>query len=175
MADLTAFAGALENLQAAFAEAARDRLALIRLVAAAEVAPDEAAAQQALVGALLRREAADADEAAAPADRVRRAVAEAAAAAEARERLAGEAEIQRLAGAIDATWDAALQRSAALAGWLEGRTPPEPAAAFAGYVEALRGLHALGATPTDIEIATSTDAFVVALERLERAAGAPPR
>ncbi|MCW3021556.1 MAG: hypothetical protein JWR30_878, partial [Conexibacter sp.] len=78
------------------------------------------------------------------------------------------------AGAIDATWDAALQRSAALAGWLEGRTPPEPAAAFAGYVESLHGLHALGATPTDIEIATSTDAFVVALERLERAAGAPP-
>ena len=175
MADLTPFADALENLQAAFAAAARDRLALIRLVAAADVAPDEAAAQQALVGALLRREAADADEDAPPAERVRRSVAEAAAAAGARERLAGEAEIQRLAGAIDATWDAALQRSTALAGWLQGRTAPELAAAFTGYVDGLHALHALGATPTDAEIATATEAFTGALERLERAAGAPPR
>ncbi|HMJ32806.1 MAG TPA: hypothetical protein VK501_02725 [Baekduia sp.] len=172
--DLTAFADALVNVQAAFAEAARERLALIRALAAVEVSPGATAAQQQLVAALLRREAADADDAAAPADRIRRSVAEARAAQVARERLVAETEVQELAGAIDATWRAALHRSDALAGWLRERTPPAVAAAFAGYVEALRGLHALGATPSEAEIAAATEAFAGAVQRLERAAGPPP-
>jgi hypothetical protein len=172
--DLTAFADALVDVQAAFAEAARERLRLIRALAAADVGAGAAAAQQALVAALLRREAADADEQAAPADRVRRAVAEARAAEAARERLAGESEIQALAGAVEATWHRALDRSDALAGWLQERTPPEIAAAFAGYVRALRTLHALGAGASDAEIATATAAFTAAVQRLEQAAAAPP-
>jgi hypothetical protein len=172
--DLSAFADALVNVQAAFAEAARERLRLIRALAAVEVGPEAAGAQQALVAALVRREAADADERAEPADRVRRSVAEARAAAAARERLAAHAELQELASAIDATWDRALDRSAALAGWLGERTPPEVAAAFAGYVGALRALHALGATATEPEIATATAAFGDAVQRLERTAGPPP-
>jgi hypothetical protein len=170
--DLTPFADALQNVQAAFAEAARERLALIRKIAGVELHADEAAPQQALVAALLRRAAADADDGAPIADRVARSVAEARAAADARERLSAEAEIQRLALAVDATWDAALQRSAAIAGWLDGRTPPELAAAFAGYVTALRDLHALGADPSASAITDATDAFTTALERLERASGA---
>jgi hypothetical protein len=170
--DLTPLAAALQDLQAAFAAAARERLALIRRVAAVELPPDETAPQQALVAALLRREAADADEGAPVADRVRRSVAEARAATGARERLTAEAEIQRLVSAIDATWEAALDRSAALAGWLRSRTSPELAAAFADYVAALRGLHALGADPPATAVVEATDAFTAALMRLERAAGA---
>jgi hypothetical protein len=174
MTDLTALADALQELQRAFAEAARERLALIRRLAAVDVGPDAAAAQQALVTALLRREAADADAAAPPADRVRRSVAEARAAADARERLASHAEVGALTGAIDATWEAALRRSSALAGWVQERVTPDVATAFAGYVAALAELHALGATATEAEIAPATATFLAALERLERAAVAPP-
>jgi hypothetical protein len=174
MSDLTALADALQDLQRAFAEAARERLALIRRLAAVEVGPGAAAAQQALVTALLRREAADGDDAAPPADRVRRSVSEARAAAAARERLAAHAEVGALAAAIDATWEAALSRSTALAAWLQERVAPEVATAFAGYVGALADLHALGPTATDAQIAPATAAFLAALERLEQTAGAPP-
>lgn len=172
--DLTAFADALVNVQAAFAEAARERLALIRRIAAVDAGPDGAAAQQALVAALLRREAADADEAAPPPDRVRRSVAEARAAREARDRLAAHAEIQELAGAIEDTWHRALDRSDALAGWLGDRAPAQVTAAFTGYVQALRALHALAATAPEPDIATAIAAFTAAVQRLERAAGRPP-
>jgi hypothetical protein len=174
MTDRTALADALHNVQAAFAEAARERLALVRRLADVDVGPEAAGAKQALVAALLRREAADADETAPPADRVRRAVAQARAAAEARAELATQREVDALASAIDATWQAALTRSEQIAGWLNPRVPPETAAAFSGYVAALRALHALGATATDGEIASATATFTAALGRLERAAGGAP-
>jgi hypothetical protein len=173
--DLTHFAAALENVRDAFRAAARERLALIREVARVDVAgagTDAEAARRALVEALLRREAADADEAAPLEDRVRRSVAEARAAATARERLSAVDAVQDLSARIDRTWAVALNRADDLAAWLGGRADPPVSAAFTAYVQALRGLHDLGRDPTAAGVETAVRTFAAALQRLESAAGA---
>ena len=159
----TALRDALQGVQEAFARAGRRRLAAIRDLARVEVGADDAPALRALVEALLRREAADADQTLPLAERVARATAEAAAAAAAREQLAGHPDVGALNDAIAAAWDDALERSAAIAGRLPGRVAPEVAEAFAAYVGALRALHegAPGATGD----------YAAALDRLNRAAG----
>jgi hypothetical protein len=159
----TALRDALQGVQEVFARAARQRLAAIRDLAGVEVGADDAPALRALVAALLRREAADADQTLPLAERVARATAEARAAAVARERLAGHAAVVALTDAVSATWDDALQRSAAIAARLPGRVAPEVAEAFASYVGALRALHA-GAPG-------ATGGYAAALDRLNRAAG----
>jgi hypothetical protein len=159
----TALRDALQGVQEAFARAGRQRLAAIRDLARVEVAAGNTPALRALVEALLRREAADADQTLPLAERVARATAEARAAAAAREQLAGHAEVVALTDAVQATWDDALARSAAIAQRLPGRVAPEVAEAFAAYVGALRALHegAPGAT----------GAYAAALDRLNRTAG----
>ena len=159
----TALRDALLGVQEVFARAARRRLEAIRALARVEVGAGDAAALRALVEALLRREAADADESLPLADRVGRASAEARAAAAARERLAASADVQALTAAIAATWDDALDRSDVIAARLPGRVAPEVAEAFAGYVAALRALHEGGPE--------ATAGYAAALDRLNRATG----
>jgi hypothetical protein len=154
---------ALQGVQEAFARAGRQRLAAIRDLARVEVGADDAPALRALVEALLRREAADADETLPLAERVARATAEARAAQDARARLDRHAEVVALSDAVSATWAEALDRSAVIAARLPGRVAPEVAEAFAAYVGALRALHA-GAPG-------ATGGYAAALDRLNRAAG----
>src|SRR4051812_50099249 len=113
--DPTALRDALLGVQEAFAQAARRRVATIRDLARAEVGDGEAPVLRALVEALLRREAADADEALPLAERVARAGGEAARAAQARARPAGQPEVQRPSAETDATWQGALRPRARLA------------------------------------------------------------
>jgi hypothetical protein len=161
--DPAALRDALQAVQEAFAQAARRRLALIRDLARVPVPDADAPALRGLVAALLRREAADADEALPLAERVARVEAEAATADAARAQLAAHAEVGAVADAVEATWEDALARSAVAADRLPGRVAPEVAAAFAAYVAALRGLHehAPGAT----------ERYAAAQHELNRAAG----
>jgi hypothetical protein len=161
--DPTALRDALQGVQEVFARAAQRRLAAIRELARAEVSADDAAALRALVEALLRREAADADETLPLAERVARATAQARAAAAARDRLGAYDEVQALGDALAATWDDALDRSDVIAARLSGRIAPEIAEAFGGYVAALRALHE-GAPE-------ATAGYAAALDRLNRATG----
>jgi hypothetical protein len=166
-----AVALALQDLQATFAAGAQARLALVRRLAALDAGPGGADAQRALVTALLRREAADGDEAASVAERVARVAAEAAAAAVAAERLAHDGRVAAILGEVEVTWRAALDRGAALAGWLEGRAQPGAVAAFGRYVATLEALHAPAAAPAERDAAVG--AFEAALADLARALGAP--
>jgi hypothetical protein len=172
--DMSAFAAALENVRAAFEQAARERLALIRQVAQADVGGGEAeaTARRALVEALLRREAADADEDAPAGDRLRRSLAEATAASAARRRLAGAQAIQDLSARIDRTWAVALNRADDLAAWLKGRAAGPLSDAFTGYVRALRELHELGPDASPAQVDAAVAEFERAWTRLESAAGA---
>src|SRR4051812_50050102 len=117
--DPTALRDALLGVQEAFAQAARRRVATIRDLARADVGDGEAPALRALVEALLRREAADADETLPLAERAARAGGGAARAAEARAPLAGQAAAQRLRAGIGATGQGAPGRRGARA-----RPPP---------------------------------------------------
>src|SRR3954454_3514001 len=161
--DPTALRDALLGVQEAFAQAGRRRVATIRDLARAEVGDGEAPALRALVEALLRREAGDADETLPLAERVARAGGEAARAPEARAQLDGQPEVQRLSAEIDATWQEALRRSDVLDERLPGHVAPEIAEAFADYVGALRALHTDGAA--------ATGTYAAALHRLNRATG----
>jgi hypothetical protein len=167
-----AVALALQDLQATFAAGAQARLALVRRLAALQVGPGGAGAQRALVTALLRREAADSDEAASVGERVERATAEAAAAAAAGERLRHEGQVAAILGEVEATWRAALDRGAALAGWLEGRAAPGAVAAFGRYVATLEALHGLAPATAPAERDAAVGAFEAALADLARAIGA---
>ncbi|MDX6700576.1 MAG: hypothetical protein QOF26_802 [Baekduia sp.] len=168
-----AVAVALRDLQATFAAGAQARLALVRRLAALDVGPAGAGAQRALVTALLRREAADGDETASVGERVGRVAAEAAAAAAAGERLGPDRQVAAILGEVEATWRAALDRGAALAGWLEGRAEPGAVTAFGRYVATLEALHALAPTAAPRERDAAVGAFEAALGDLARALGAP--
>lgn len=161
--DPTALRDALQGVQEAFAQAARRRVALIRDVARLDVGDADAPALRVLVEALVRREAADADDTLPLPERVARTSAEEAAADAARARLAAHPEAGALTDAVAATWDEALARSDVAAGRLPGRVAPEVAAAFAAYVSALRALHerAPGAA----------ERYAAAQHELNRAAG----
>jgi hypothetical protein len=161
--DPAALRDALQTVQEAFAQAARRRLALIRDLARVPVADADAPALRDVVAALLRREAVDADAALPLTERVARAEAEAGAAEAALTRLRGYDAVGELAGAVAATWQDALERSAVAADRLPGRVAPEVAAAFAEYVAALRALHegAPGAT----------ERYTAAQHELNRATG----
>ena len=161
--DPTALRDALLGVQEVFARAARLRLEAIRTLARVDVGPEDAPALRELVEALLRREAADADQTLPLRERIARATAEARAAAAARERLTAHADVAALVESILATWHDALDRSDVIAARLPGRVAPEIAEAFGGYVAALRALHdgAPGAT----------EGYAAALDRLNHATG----
>jgi hypothetical protein len=161
--DPTALRDALQGLQEVFARAARQRVDAIRTLARVEVGEDDAPALRALVEALLRREAVDADQTLPLAERVARATAQARAAAAAGERLVGHAEVAALSDAIAGTWHDALDRSDVIAARLPGRVAPEIAEAFAGYVASLRALHE--------DAPGATAGYAAALDRLNRATG----
>jgi hypothetical protein len=171
--DLSAVSAALQGIQDAFAHAARERLGVIRRLAALEVDRADAPALRTLVEALLHREAADADQATPLPDRVARVAAEVRAAAAARRQLAGAPEVDALVVSLDATWDVALRRSDALAAALQGRPTPEIANAVTDYVGALRALHALDPAASRADIDRAAARFAGTLARLERAVGAP--
>jgi chromatin segregation and condensation protein Rec8/ScpA/Scc1 (kleisin family) len=137
----SAIADALHAVQEAFDEARRGRVEVIRELGRAEVGADETAARDALVEALLRREVADGDTAAEPADRLARVVGEARRARAARDRLAASSEVAALMDRWDATWSTALDRSDRIAHVLRPQVAPELADAFAGYAAALRAAH----------------------------------
>ena len=165
---MAAVRDALLGLQSAFDDASRRRVGVARRLGGLDIAGAEAATVQALVAAMLRRVAADRDEAATLADRAKRVADEVRAAAHARSALGDVPEIERLLGEYDAAWVAALDASARLAAGLRGKAPEPVTDAFAGYVAALHAVHDVD--PTD---AAALDAAIAALTsagaELERA------
>jgi hypothetical protein len=167
--DPTALRDALAGLQEIFARAAAARLRAIRDLAGADVGVADAPALRALVEALLRREAADADQQAPLAERVEAAATQAAAAQQARAALAAHPAVLAQADAVAATWTDALERSDVLAARLDGRVAPAIAQAFAAYVGALRALHGAGPQTTPEARAAAAAAYADAEAALERA------
>lgn len=124
---------ALLGIEGAFAAARKRRLEVIREVG--KLVPDE----KALIEALLRREAADADPEASPEARATAALREARAAAQARAALPDGQQSAQVAALLDhaeGTWDWALDQAAARVAPLTGAV----AAPAADYVTALREL-----------------------------------
>jgi hypothetical protein len=140
VSDVAAVRDALAGVQSAFGEASRRRVGLARVLARTAVQPSSEPARRALVEAVLRREATDADESATAAQRLAAAEREAAAARDARARLeaAGESEALAIADSIDATWPWAFGVSDRLARGLDRRAPAEIVTALRAYVDALR-------------------------------------
>jgi hypothetical protein len=177
MDDLAALRDALLGLEEAFGRARRDRLALIRAVAAVPVAPEDTEHRRALAAALLRRERADADAVAGPAAQLRASMAEVAAAEAAARGLTGYPEVAQRLAEIEATWRAALERSDGFAVRLGQNASKEIAHAFAAYVAALHALHALSAGASPAVIDATAERFAGALAALEAqigAGGGPP-
>jgi hypothetical protein len=166
VADLGPVRDALEAIAAAFEEAARRRVRIIRRIAAVEPAEGEAAPLRALIEALLRREAADADDAAGLEDRVARVLAEARAAGVARERLRANAEVGALIAELDQTWTDALAQAHRLGAGLRRRTPADVAQAFADYVGELRALHELDPAEAG-DVGGATARYAAATHRLQ--------
>jgi hypothetical protein len=138
--DAAAVRDALAGVQSAFDEAARRRVGLARVLARTPVSPGSEAARDALVEAVLRREAADASDEGGAAERMAAVARQESAAREARARLveAGETGAIAVAGSIDATWPWAFGVSDRLVRGLDGRAPAEIVTALRAYVDALQ-------------------------------------
>jgi hypothetical protein len=146
---------ALKGIEAAFGDARRRRLELIRALAALPAPP-------ALVEALLRREAIDADPTAGAQDRAVRIHAEHRRATAALDDLdaPSAARVRPLMDELGATWTGALTEAARLASGLAPYTDPPVAAAVVDYVRALTAAHAA---------ADDRDALLAAIAGLEAA------
>lgn len=173
---------ALEGIQATVETAAKRRARIIRELAT--IMPPAALGDEhrELVEALLRRERADADPAAAPQQRAAAVLAEARRAHAARDRIAAVAaddadraylhSVDLLRTELDATWRWALDRADAFAAGLVGRTTTAVADAVAAYVAAFRGvLQASEALDAD-GVAEAVTAAEAAAARLQQALAA---
>ena len=170
---------ALEGIDAAVQAAAKRRAQLVREMTTITPPGPLVADHRALVEALRRREAADADPVASAQQRAATVVAEARRAHEARDRLVRAAQddagraylkaVDLLRTELDATWRWALDRADAFAAGLVGRTTTDVSDAVAAYVSAFRGVLQASETLDAGAVARAVEAAEAATTRLERA------
>ena len=175
---------ALEHIEAAVRAAARRRAKVVREMATLSPPAELAGDHRALVEALLRREAADADAQATPQQRAAAVLAEARRAHDARERLAARAgddagraylhTVDLLRNELDATWRWALDQADAAAARLVGATTTAVADAVAAYVAAFRGVLQASETLDADAVGRAVAAAEDATARLEQALAQPP-
>lgn len=168
---------ALEGIEQTVQTASKRRARVIRELATLMPPPALADDHRDLVEALLRRERADADPAAAPQQRAAAVLAEARRAHEARDAIAARAaddaeraylhSVDLLRTELDATWHWALERADAFAAGLVGRTTTEVADAVAAYVAAFRGVLQASETLDADAVAAAVTAAEVAAARLD--------
>lgn len=147
MKGAAAVAEVLAGIQRAFEEAARRKLGVVRRLAALHPPEELAGAHRAMLEALMRSMAADADPAATDEERRERVTGEAAAAREAVERIRASDDPERFADRVTPLLEElraadreALDACDRLARGLGAHTTPEVAGAVAGYVAALRAV-----------------------------------